>query len=302
MRILHLSDLHLAPGRLHNGQVDTAAELETLLAAVPSDFAPDVVVVTGDISDDDSTASYDLARELIGAYAAGAGIDVAWVPGNHDNGPHFDRLHQPDGPVRHVARGHLDVGDGRIAIVDSRVRGCSYGQLGTSFQQGLEALAGFTDAVVAMHHPPLPVPSALHQALRLRDAESWTDRLIDHPDFVTLTGHYHRPATGKWAGGRVVVGAAVANQTRVDLPWPLEGAIARHGITLVDTRSEALATVLQTGDGREVLAMDAARVIQVATMFGDPDQTNGGVDLDPEGPAARAAGWWHEPRIEIREV
>ena len=67
LRILHLSDTHLyGDGRLHYGIVDTVAALDRVLVRAGELEAVDLVVASGDLSDDGSAASYRLLRDRLG--------------------------------------------------------------------------------------------------------------------------------------------------------------------------------------------------------------------------------------------
>jgi 3',5'-cyclic AMP phosphodiesterase CpdA len=75
-RFLHLSDLHVVPeGQLVSGQLDTAGLLrvaiDTLIHRLDAIGPVDAVIVSGDISDDGSAESYEIAgTRAIGAQVA----------------------------------------------------------------------------------------------------------------------------------------------------------------------------------------------------------------------------------------
>ncbi|MBO1030944.1 metallophosphoesterase [Tessaracoccus sp. SD287] len=303
MRILHVSDLHLAgDAAWHYGKVDTAARLVELLdglelASLPADRRPQVVVVSGDISNDDSAQSYDLALELVGARVAGLGVPVVWAPGNHDNGAHYDRLHQPHGAVAHHARGVVTVPGGAVAVVDTRTPRRGFGQLPQEFDGLLHELASVDgERVLVMHHPPVPAPTALHHALRLRGAEVWAEKVAASGVSLVLSGHYHLPGVHRWGRVPVVVGAAVANLTDPAAAWAEESALAVHGLTLVDSRDPAAARFVRIGaaEPSQVFRMDAERVRVVASWAGNPEEADGG--MDDTGRARELAEVWRRHR------
>src|SRR5690625_3989526 len=80
LTVVQLSDTHLAadPQALYRGQNPDAnlARLGPVIGAL----APDLIVLTGDVSEDASTASYWRAGGFVRALAP----QVAWLPGNHD--------------------------------------------------------------------------------------------------------------------------------------------------------------------------------------------------------------------------
>ena len=82
LTLVHITDNHLYadPSRENDGLVP-AATLEAVLRAAAAEVpAPDAVVLTGDFTNDDTVASYELARRLVRA-AWPAPVPVFFVPG-----------------------------------------------------------------------------------------------------------------------------------------------------------------------------------------------------------------------------
>lgn len=280
MRILHLTDLHLAkPGELQYGLVDTAQVLGRLLDDVPADWDPQVVVVSGDISNDDSEYSYHLALDLVGGWAAQRGLQTLWVPGNHDQASGVELLHRPD--AGHQLRGVVEIDDAAFALLDTRSPGYGYGTM-PNIDAELAELADFAgERIVVMHHPALPAPTALHHALRLRGHGPWTQGISNAGISTVLSGHYHLPLRGFWGAAEVIVGAAVANLTITD-DWRREAAVAMHGLQFVETRAGESARVrtIWHGDRQaKVFEMTPDQVIAVCSQAGNPAEAAGGVAL-----------------------
>lgn len=286
MKLLHLSDLHLAkPGVLQYGSVDTTAALHDLLALVPNQWHPDVVVVSGDISNDDSAHSYESALDIVGAWAKRHEAPVAWVPGNHDNTDTVELLHRPE--HGHHLRGAVTVGRSRLVLVDTRVPRRGFGRLPDS-TAGLDLFDDTEqDRVLVMHHPPLPAPSALHHALRLRGLERWEEAVTAAGVTLVLCGHHHVATRGTWAGADVLVGPAVANRTLLT-DWHREQAVAEHGLAMVETGPELSVEHLRIGDpARMVLDLSPEQVATVAAAAGNPDEPGGGLAQQPTSRCAR---------------
>ncbi|WXF90471.1 metallophosphoesterase [Curtobacterium flaccumfaciens pv. flaccumfaciens] len=228
LRILHLSDTHLTgDGALHQGAVDTTAALERLLAHVDEVPGIGLVVVSGDVSEDGSPESYATVRDRVGGWAGRHGAAVVAVPGNHDLREGFRQV---------LANGHV-LGEGgtallhtleylpptvpvsgqsvvagrRIVTVDTSVPDSGYGELSdTALEHLRTALAeGSADAphgsVVVLHHPPLPAPTELHEALRLQNPGALADVIRGSDVRVVLAGHYHHHFAGSLAGVPVLV-------------------------------------------------------------------------------------------------
>ena len=61
-------------------------------ASAQNTMASVLLLITGDISGDDSLESYTLFMSLMQEYADANGIAWAVIPGNHDNNTHFDKV------------------------------------------------------------------------------------------------------------------------------------------------------------------------------------------------------------------
>lgn len=88
LRIVHLSDLHLRPdgvGDLENGILQDPARLNALVTQIAS-CKPDIVIVSGDITDTGSAVDYLKATSLFHQLkiALGPTIPIIAVAGNHD--------------------------------------------------------------------------------------------------------------------------------------------------------------------------------------------------------------------------
>lgn len=82
-RILQLSDIHLFKDRSEKLLgINTYDNLKLILQEIAHDsFKPDIVILTGDLSQDSSKISYEiLAQEL-----SFLPCSIYWLPGNHDD-------------------------------------------------------------------------------------------------------------------------------------------------------------------------------------------------------------------------
>ncbi|MBA8991100.1 3',5'-cyclic AMP phosphodiesterase CpdA [Curtobacterium pusillum] len=255
LRVLHLSDTHLTGDRaLHQGSVDTTAALERVLARVDTVPGTGLVVVSGDVSEDGSAESYAAVLERVGGWAGRHGAALVAVPGNHDlregfrqvlaNGhvlgeggrplAHTMEYHPPTVPVW----GQSLVSGRRVVTVDTSVPGAGYGEItDASLDRLRAALAGDHaphGTVVVLHHPPLPAPTALHDALKLRNPGDLADAISGSDVRVVLAGHYHHHFAGSLAGVPVLVAPGVANDTDVTGVYDEEAAYVDAGALVVD--------------------------------------------------------------------
>jgi 3',5'-cyclic AMP phosphodiesterase CpdA len=255
LRVLHLSDTHLTgDSALHQGSVDTTAALESVLARVDGVPGIGLVVLSGDVSEDGSRESYAAVLERVGGWAERHGTALVAVPGNHDlregfrqvlaNGhvlgeggrplAHTMEYHPPTVPVF----GQSLVAGRRIVTLDTSVPGAGYGEIAESSLERLRAALAEDHAphgtVVVLHHPPLPAPTALHDALKLRNPRDLADVIRGSDVRVVLAGHYHHHFAGSLAGVPVLVAPGVANDTDVAGPYDEEAAYVDSGALVVD--------------------------------------------------------------------
>lgn len=196
MRIIQLSDCHLSrdPSTRYRG-VDAQGNLERVLEKAMA-WAPDLLLATGDLSEDASDASYD----RLAAMLAETGVAVMALPGNHDD-PAEVRRRFPASPVA-GAWVHEDV-DWHIVLLDSTYRGGIDGRLAGSVLSALEmALAESSRPVLlALHHQPLPVGSPWIDRYALQEPGKLASVLERHPQVRLVTwGHVHQAWAGQFAG------------------------------------------------------------------------------------------------------
>lgn len=234
MRILHLSDLHVPrqPGPDADG-IDARAVLAQLLHDLRRLSDIDLVIVSGDISDDGSAEGYADALTLVGSFARDRGAAQAWCVGNHDARDAFSTV---------LGTGHLDASGSdvgrpapvaaracaatsevsglRIITLDSLIHGEVPGRVRPEQLDWLrDVLAQPAPAgtIIALHHPPISV-SPEWAAASLQDASALADVLRHSDVHAVLCGHVHAQVLGFLGRMPVWVGPGVI--TRIDLTAP----------------------------------------------------------------------------------
>ena len=155
LKLLQVSDCHLSsdPGATYRGQ-NADSGLKSLLPAISS-YNPDFLLLSGDISEDASAASY----RRVEAWLRPLGVPVLALPGNHDT-PDVMRAFFPDGPWS----GPLfrQAGNWLLVLLDSTERERIDGVIGRRqyrvLERGLDSSTA-AHVLVALHHQPLPVGS-----------------------------------------------------------------------------------------------------------------------------------------------
>lgn len=272
LRILHLSDTHLyGDGRLHYGVVDTLAALDRVLARAASLTEVDVVIASGDLSDDGTADSYRLLKGTLEPWAAERGAAIVYAMGNHDLREGFEEVLGARETVTMI-RGF------RIVTVDTSVPRAGYGRVsGEQLDRLREVLATPSEngSVVVLHHPPVPPTTLLFEPLRLVDPDALLEVCASGDVRVILAGHFHHGLVTEAgdAGIPVVVAPGVANTTDVLWPSPHERAVRGAGFAWVQLPSDApgrvhFVTAPAPDDGATVYDLDEDAVRRIAEDAG----------------------------------
>lgn len=289
LRILHLTDTHLfGDDSRHYGVVDTADHLRRALAHV-GDRTFDIVVCSGDVSEDGTEASYVWAHDIIATWAAERGARAIFAMGNHDKRASFRAVlgdGQPgvrtsplvSGPERaRPVSSVASVAGWRTIVLDTSVPLAGYGALETAQLDALaEVLAQPAEhgTVIVMHHPPARAETDLLQALAL-DEESaaglWA-RIRGTDVKAVLCGHYHHAIFETVFGIPVLVAPGVTNLAAAFDGPEEESAADWFGgavVEISDGRVRAL-PFTEPVTGAEVFRFSTAEVAQIIDAAGRP--------------------------------
>lgn len=203
--IVQLTDSHIQSdsGYCYDG-INTRESLSAVIALMRARHGlPDALVLTGDLSDDGSEASYQWLQGLIGALP----VPAFCLPGNHDDGGVLRRV-LPGGNVH--ATDWAQLGAWQLVFLASPVPGSEGGSLGPSGRETLSLLLQFdhdTPTLVFLHHPPVPVGSPWLDTMYLDDAGEFFEILGRHPGVrAVVFGHIHQ-AYDETRGGLRLLGA-----------------------------------------------------------------------------------------------
>lgn len=181
--IAHLSDLHLG------SQYFVPNLLDRTLVEV-NDLAPDLVVVTGDLTSMGYRQEFREAREYLDRLAC---PDVLVVPGNHDSRnvgyAHFERLFA-------TRESHIRKNGVTLLGVDSTEPDLDYGRIGRHRYPVIREtfMANPEDIKIFMlHHHLIPIPGTGRERNIVNDAGDVLEVLMECEVDLVLSGHKHVP-------------------------------------------------------------------------------------------------------------
>jgi len=198
-RILQLSDPHLLadPDGVVRGRQPLPLlrhglqQAERQLREVGE--APDLLLISGDICDDESWGGYGRLRDLLAEWPQ----PVALLAGNHD---HPALLRAALGRQVLIGPASLHLGSWQLLLLHSHRAAEPGGALGRRQLAWLEAVlaAGVAPALVALHHPPVAIGDPFMDGIGLADGEELLALLGRFPRVrLVLFGHVHQ----HWQGG-----------------------------------------------------------------------------------------------------
>ena len=193
VRLVQITDCHIlatADDRLHD--MNTRQSFEAVSrAAVENSNGLDLLLATGDLSQDASASSY----QYLAARFEELGLPVFWIPGNHDD----------DNVMREHLRAscifgarQVLVGNWQIVLLDSTVKGEVGGCVSPQQLEFLDsALRAHPDrhALVCLHHQALAAGSEWIDGKGLRQSQQLVDVLKSQANVkAVLWGHVHQQA------------------------------------------------------------------------------------------------------------
>jgi 3',5'-cyclic AMP phosphodiesterase CpdA len=200
--VAQISDLHLkAGGKPAYGVADTASALKRSIRHINDmNRSPEVVLVTGDISDNGDPQSYELAAELLSDLR----MPFIIIPGNHDQKQRlyaafpehrylFSRIKESDGEYLCFCIEDYPI---RLIGIDTVTPGLHGGALGPVRLAWLDkTLSNKPDipTLIFMHHPPFASGIGHMDQEIFRGRHQFRQIIERHPHIQRLAcGHIHR--------------------------------------------------------------------------------------------------------------
>ena len=193
IRLLQVTDCHiLRDPQAELKGLNTRQSFERVFDAIQSAAASyDLLLATGDLSQDESAESYAYLAERLNRL----GRPIVWIPGNHDDPETMRDAFRADNILPDK---HLRIGNWQIVLLDSTVAGEVHGRVSeTQLHFMREALQAVPQqhALVCLHHPAIPCGSSWLDKKSLLDAEIFRDAVCRHTNVRgVLWGHVHQQA------------------------------------------------------------------------------------------------------------
>ena len=191
LRVLQLSDPHLLADP--RGRCRGRVALESLRHAWQQaleqlDQPPDLLLISGDLCQDESLGGYVRLRELLEAWA----VPTALLPGNHD---HPGLLRAALGRQAWIAPADVPLAGWQVLLLSSHRSGSVAGWLDAPQLTWLQRqlLAASTPVLVAVHHPPVPIGSLELDRIALQEPDRLMQPLLASPRVgAVVFGHVHQ--------------------------------------------------------------------------------------------------------------
>ncbi len=191
VRVLQITDTHLFASTASDLLgVKTYDSFKAVLEAISSqNIGFDLVLVTGDISQDYSAESYKLFASMI----KGLNRPVYFLPGNHDDGPLMYRIFNDLGI--NTAR-NIIAGKWQFILLNSEVYGVAHGWVQRDqLEYAQRCVMERTDlnTVVCIHHLPMLVDSRWLDTQTLHNQDEFQAFIHRFPNMrLVLSGHVHQ--------------------------------------------------------------------------------------------------------------
>lgn len=218
MIIAQITDLHIGfPAKPGDPQNDLRLT-ETLDVIASLNPRPDLILATGDLTNDGHPEQYERLLELV----ADCDIPIHWMIGNHDQrAPMRAAFNIPDEGNDFVSS-VLEFDDLRLVLLDSHGPGLHGGGFGADQADWLDrqlAARPDTATILAIHHSPIFTGISW---MPVSNGNGWETRLSEavapHKQVKKLIcGHVHRSVDAMWNDVPVAVCSSTAPQLAVNL-------------------------------------------------------------------------------------
>ncbi|ELT94305.1 hypothetical protein CAPTEDRAFT_110119 [Capitella teleta] len=188
IRVIQITDPHLfADSNSTLMGINTSATLDGVLAKVQDDYQDiECLLVTGDLTQDDSKASYYHLKDKLSAL----NVPSYWLSGNHDQPDLMNAIH-PSAMEKQVL-----LGEWQILLLNTQVDGEVFGHLSSTELELLEKYLvqePTKHCLLALHHHPAPINSLWMDSIMLKNPDDLARVLSRHNNVrAIIHGHVHQ--------------------------------------------------------------------------------------------------------------
>lgn len=195
IRILQITDLHLFESPESSLlEIKTYETLQAVVSNIKNEqllIKPDIIIVSGDISQDYSENSYKLAKNIIDDF----NCPTFAIPGNHDEPNLFKNILSKSKNIS--CSDKKIICDGwRIILLNTQVPGKIYGDLTDNellFLKRELAIDQTIPTLIFLHHHVLPVNSAWLNRISLTNANAFLETIDHYTNIKAIVcGHIHQ--------------------------------------------------------------------------------------------------------------
>ena len=216
--IAQITDLHIgapATGR----SPDNGPRLVQVLDAIKNlQPPPDMVIATGDLTQDGRPEQYRDLKSLTANFP----IPIHWMLGNHDDKAAFDSVFAAPSVCENRLSSVIETETLRSILLDSCGAGRHAGHFDAAQASWLDktlAEKPDTPTLIAIHHPPIFTGI---DWMPVNNQNGWETELAKaiapHRQIIKLIcGHLHRPADAMWNRLPVTICSSTSPQLALDL-------------------------------------------------------------------------------------
>lgn len=208
MKIVQITDSHLfATDEAELFGVPSNQQFQRVIDDILITADVDYLFFTGDISQDESEASYHYAAKVLAPVVG----PIYWIPGNHDQQAYLQSVFSTKPNLKSCHT--LDTSDWRFIFLNSNLAGSGVGFLAPDQLQILaQGLNTQKNTAVVMHHHPMPVGSRLMDDYILKNTEEFWQ--LAHAADLIICGHVHGDYSLAFGDVKVEAGPSTCYQIK----------------------------------------------------------------------------------------
>ncbi|HKY69774.1 MAG TPA: metallophosphoesterase [Gammaproteobacteria bacterium] len=201
INLIHITDTHFfekKTGKLAElNTYDSFQAVKQTLVQNLQKKAPDLIILTGDLSQDTSIQSYKLVAKELELFSC----PIGWVPGNHDNEDNLNKVFFKTSLSRDKT---FILGNWLIILLNSHWANHVEGSIQANELTRLYDLLKLYPqhhTLISLHHHILPIQTPWLDCINLVNHDAFLKIIQEHPQVqIVLSGHVHLASHQVWEG------------------------------------------------------------------------------------------------------